>query len=224
MRAVDWLFRPQCAACSAPVEPFCESCRATLVELGAACPGCAEPGEGTCRRCATTPLGLDGVVAPWRFGGALATAIRTLKFKGVTRCARTLAPMWAPVLAAARGDDALVVPIPLHWRRRLRRGFDQAWLLAEQACAFAELPPPLPLLHRTRATPAQTRLEGDERRTNLDRAFAVVAPSLVANRPIVLVDDVVTTGATFAAAARALRAAGATRVVGVALARGGSDE
>src|SRR5439155_10607534 len=82
-RMIDWMFRPQCAACGSAAATLCDACRASLVELGPACPRCAEPtGEraATCARCAADPPPLDGVAAPWRFGGQLASAIRRLKF------------------------------------------------------------------------------------------------------------------------------------------------
>jgi ComF family protein len=168
-----------------------------------------------CRRCVREPLALDLVVAPWRFGGQLASAIRRLKFTGATHIARALAPLWAPVLAAA-ARDAIVVPVPLHWRRRLRRGYDHTWLLATHACAAAGLARPEPLLRRIKHAPAQSTLPASARRANVQGAFvarSAVPPS------VVLVDDVVTTGSTLHAAASALRAAGAREVIGVALAR-----
>src|SRR6185295_12165398 len=131
-RMIDWIFRPQCAACGAPAVTLCSACSASLVELGPACPRCAEPtGEcaALCPRCAARPLPLERVVAPWRFGGQLASAIRRLKFASRAHIARDVAPLWAPALAAAVAErDALVVPVPLHWRRRLVRGYDHAWL------------------------------------------------------------------------------------------------
>jgi ComF family protein len=112
------------------------------------------------------------------------------------------------------------VPVPLHWRRRFTRGFDQAWLLAVHACAFAGLARPLPALVRTHAARPQRVLSGAERRANLAGAFALRVPAAqIAGRRIVLVDDVVTTGSTLAAAAQPLRDAGAREIIGVALAR-----
>jgi ComF family protein len=221
---MDWLFRPQCAACGAGAVTLCLACRASLVELGPACPGCAEPtGERavTCRRCAVDPLPLDRVVAPWWFGGQLAQAIRRLKFANRAHIARDVAPLWAPVLAAAVAErDAVVVPVPLHWRRRWGRGYDHAWLLARHACALAGVAPPVRALRRVRHAPAQSTLPAAERAANVSGAFAAVGPGApVAGRAVVLTDDVMTTGATLAAAARALRRAGAASITALVIAR-----
>jgi ComF family protein len=223
---MDWIFRPQCAACGAPATPLCAACSASLVELGPACPRCAEPtGEHavTCRRCAVDPLPLDRVVAAWRFGGQLASAIRRLKFGNRAHISRDVAPLWAPVLAAAVAErDAIVVPVPLHWRRRWTRGYDHAWLLARHACALAGIAAPVRALRRICHGPAQSTLPAAERARNVQGAFAARSAGAIAGRAVVLIDDVMTTGATLAAAARPLRRAGATSVTALVLARASS--
>lgn len=201
---LPWLFRPQCAACGELSEdPLCGACSLSLVEAADH---------------AHRPFPLDRMIAPWRFGGALAIAIRRLKFTGATHVARTLAPLWAPVLAAAVGETGgIVVPVPLHWRRRFQRGFDQTWLLARHACALAGIAAPVSALRRLYAAPPQSTLPAIDRAANVDGAFALRAE--LAGRAVILIDDVVTTGATLAAAAEPLRAAGVETIIGIALAR-----
>jgi ComF family protein len=223
---LDFVFRPQCVACTRPADAICEDCACTLLELATCCEKCAEPiSEGTrCIRCRFAPPPIDRIVAAWRFGGAIAIAIRRLKFTGGTHVARAVAPLWSPLVAAAASEDgAVVVPIPLHWTRRFVRGYDHAWHLALHACADAGIAPPVPALARIRGGPAQSTLDQAARRDNLRDAFIVRLPAAVRGRPVVLLDDVVTTAATIGAAARPLFAAGATRVIGVALARATSS-
>jgi ComF family protein len=228
---LDLLFAPRCGACGtdgAPRDPLCPPCAATLVELGPACPRCAEPQAAppslVCARCRRAPLPLAGIVAPWRYGGALADALRRLKFTGHTHVARTIAPLVAPYLAAATRIAAvdLVVPIPLHWWRRTRRGFDQAALLAGAADRHSPLGAPIVHpLRRRRSTAPQSALPAAARAPNVAGAFVVAGrhAAAIAGRRVLVFDDVVTTGATMAAAARALRAAGAGEVIGFAVAR-----
>jgi ComF family protein len=110
------------------------------------------------------------------------------------------------------------VPVPLHRRRLAQRGYNQAGLLAREWGRRLGLPVRPGALRRTRATAAQAELPGRERRRNVAGAFRARG---VTGRPVVLVDDVVTSGATVEAAAEALLAAGATEVRVLAVARAG---
>ncbi|RMH44971.1 MAG: ComF family protein [Deltaproteobacteria bacterium] len=227
---LDVLYPPRCAACDVPLAgraALCAACELSLYPLGPACPRCAEPLAGavsvTCRRCTLAPPPFDRVVAPYRFGGELARAIRRFKFAGRPDLARALAPLYVPAwaLAAARERIDVAVPVPLHWRRQARRGYNQAHLLAGEAARVARLPVDAVALRRVRATAPQAGLSAGERAGNVDRAFAVPDRHRrrIAGRRVLLVDDVVTTGATARAAARALVAAGAEGVVVACLAR-----
>lgn len=228
--ALSTLFVPRCAACEARVEPpapLCAACATTVDELGPACPRCGEPQAAPpaveCARCRAGRWPLEAMVAPWRYGGELGRSLRRLKFARRHEIARALAPLYAPFLLAAveAGAIDLIVPIPLHWRRLAARGFNQSEALARHARAAAGCAAPLDTraLRRVRNTSPQTHLDGDARRLNLLDAFAVPRPARVAGRRVLLVDDVVATGATMAAAAAALTASGAAGVVGFAFAR-----
>ncbi len=168
-------------------------------------------------------LDLDGlpVVAARATGADLVAVVAAWKYHGVRGLAWPLAELLVPAartLERRLGGAALLVPVPLHRRRRRRRGFDQAAQLT--ALLGASLGwPHAALLRRVRSTPQQARLAGDERRRrNLARSCRAggridAAPTL----PVVLVDDIVTSGATLAEAARALAAAGRPAAAGLAL-------
>ena len=196
---LDLVFAPACAACDALVPerlPFCAGCAASIDP--------APPGE---------------VVAPYLFGGELATALRRLKFQGRREVARAIAPLLGPALAEAAAGCDLLVPVPLHRRRLRQRGYNQTALILRHARRYAGLPVDPLSLRRVRSTPPQTGLDRAARRRNVEGAFAVVRPGRIAGRAVLLCDDVVTTGATLAAASAALRAAGAARVACFSVAR-----
>lgn len=227
---LDLLFVPHCAACDVRVDPgapLCEPCSASLYELGSACPRCAEPIEGprsvVCARCLTRPPPFVAAHAPFRYGGELARALHRLKYDGRPDIARSLAPLVRPGLrrAVAESGAEVAVPVPLHWRRLSARGFNQAALLLRHAARGLGLEIDALSLRRVRATATQSSLRASERAGNVAGAFAVVRRrrSRLAGRRVLLVDDVMTTGATMAACARALVAAGAREVIAFCAAR-----
>jgi ComF family protein len=156
------------------------------------------------------------------FAGSLSVAVRRWKLGREPALTRPLAELLAPSLAkiAQAGQVDALVPVPLHPRRLREREFNQASLLARAARRLAGSRVPVEeLLDRRLDTPPQHHLPAGERRANVRRAFVVPRPAAVKGRRIVLVDDVVTTGATVDACTRALLAARAARVDVLALAR-----
>jgi ComF family protein len=125
----------------------------------------------------------------------------------------------APWLQPLLQGPALIVPVPLHPRREVRRGFNQASLIARELARATGLRLGEGVLVRRVDTPAQTGLPARARRHNVARAFAVRRASALSGRRVLLVDDVVTTGATVRSCARALREAGATQVSVLSMAR-----
>ncbi|MBM3776718.1 MAG: ComF family protein [Acidimicrobiia bacterium] len=231
------MLAPRCAACDAQLDsptggPVCADCWAAVRPIPAPwCDRCGDPlttwrtiGDEppACTACRHAPGVVDRSRAAGAYDGRLRSVIHALKYDGRSGLARPLAARMQ-----AAGQDVLagatcVVPVPLHPWRRLRRGFNQASELSRHLG--------LPVVHalwRIRATSQQTGLTAAGRRRNVHGAF-VLSPWLrtrrardrwIAGRPVVLVDDVRTTGATIEACARVLKAAGAAEVRALTAAR-----
>ena len=154
--------------------------------------------------------------SPYAYGGALADALRLLKFSARTDLGAPLGRLLAPSVAdcAARLEAPLVVPVPLSRRRLAQRGYNQAALIALAAARGVRTE----LLFRVRDTPSQIGLSAAQRREALRGAFAA-APRAFAGRDVIVIDDVMTTGATLAACADALHQGGARRIVALTVAR-----
>jgi len=221
---LDLLYPPRCAACgdglgSSADEPFCAVCREAVDRVPSGCERCGAPGpDATCGACLAAPPAFLSCRAGGLLGGPLADAIHAFKYRDRPALARPLGAWLATRLELPAA--ALVAPIPLARRRRLARGYDQAALLARSLCRAGGWRDRLALglLVRARETPPQVGRSRAARRANVDGAFRANARA-VEGRVIVLVDDVVTTGATAAAAAEAVLAAGAAEVHVAALAR-----
>ncbi|HEY3497336.1 MAG TPA: phosphoribosyltransferase family protein [Polyangiaceae bacterium] len=202
---LDVLAPRECAACGVPLttgEAFCGACGR---------PRSVAPGE-----VAGVPLWVAGAYEP-----PLSLAIGRFKFERHAELAPRLAALLASSLSAlalAPGD--VFVPVPLHPRRLVERGFDQAALLAAALARATRTRFAPRLLERARATEQQARLGRDERSANVGGAFRPRARAPAGR--VVLVDDVVTTGATIGACIAALEGAGCKMAGAVALARAGS--
>ena len=197
--------------------PACAGCEAAVSGRAALCPRC-DAALPRLREPLVPAPPLAACVAAVEFRGAVETWIHRFKYPapglaGLDPGALAVARAWiAEAGARAEGPPDLVVPVPLHPRRLRQRGFNPAGLLARAAARAHRVRVDPTALYRLRDTPSQTGLDRRQRRANLRDAFA--ARRRVPAR-VWLVDDVVTTGATLAEAARALRAAGARRVIGV---------
>jgi ComF family protein len=216
---LELVYPPRCAACGEPgPEPFCATCAEAILPVPPGCARCGLPGQDlTCGACLAGPPAFDAVRAGGLFGGPLADAIHAFKYGERPALARPLGAWLAARVPLPAG--AAVVSVPLGRARRIERGYDQAALLADALARSAGAGGRRlrGALRRTRETPPQVGRSREERARNVADAFAATAA--VSGRDLVLVDDVVTTGATADGAAAALRRAGARSVTVVALAR-----
>lgn len=173
--------------------------------------------DGRCHVCQGGEPGFHEAYTFGLYEGALRDLVHLLKYQQMKPLARRLGEMLNAALPEGRSYDA-VVPVPLHWRRRWTRGFNQCALLAAEVGRRRAIPVVEPV-RRIRPTSSQTGLTDDQRRRNVASAFRVMNGKPVDGRRIVLVDDVMTTGATASACAMALRRAGARSVTLLTLAR-----
>lgn len=181
------------------------------------------PRSAQCADCRVPSPTIHQCLSVWSYQPPIDAVMQGLKFRHLPYLSRHLGGAVTHHLKDHLDDledlDA-VVPVPLHWRRRLQRGFDQTHLLAQSVARNLSLPL-RPVLHRRRATSAQSRLSRAARQRNLQQAFSprLGACSKVRDRHLLLVDDVVTTGATLMAAGTALQALCPYRITAITVAR-----
>lgn len=222
--AREVLLPAMCPACREPVEKgggLCASCWSRLSFITpplcerTGLPFAFDPGEAMLSRAAMAdPPAWDRARAAVRFGDVARDLVHQLKYGDRLDLAPLLSRfMWVAGEQMLQDADALV-PVPLHWTRLWRRRFNQAAVLAQGISKISGVPVELEAVKRVRRTPAQVGLDKADRRRNVDAAFAVSdeARGRIHGRKLVLVDDVLTTGATLDALARALSRAGAARV------------
>ena len=222
--ALDLLFPPLCPVCRELLgegrrDPLCGRCWQRMSRINP--PWC---------RCCGLPLAIDGLCgacrarrprfayarAAARYGDVVREAIHAFKFGGRRTLAAPLGDLLAGLgLAALPGAPPdLIIPVPLHRRRERDRGYNQALLLARRLEQHWQVPVAVGVLARAAATAPQADLDAAARRRNVRGAFVVREPAAVTGRHVIVVDDVLTTGATVGECARCLTRAGAA-VVGV---------
>lgn len=225
------LLPARCLGCGEPLAAsthlgLCICCRGKLAPAGrTVCAVCAGPLDAfdpppgyRCGACREQPPAFDRLLALWTYRPPLDAVVQGLKFRRLDYLGKHLADALAEGLGEKLDGFDGVVPVPLHWRRRLVRGYNQAERIARPLAGRLGLPL-LPALRRSRSTPPQTSLGKSGRLTNLRRAFRVPRAGRVQGLRLLLVDDVATTGATLDAASAALRQAGAAGVTAVVAAR-----
>jgi len=229
---LDFVYPRRCMACGADLydrdtEHLCAACWAGVEPLGERkCPRCAAAQgpyaeQDECLACKGWSLHFRGATAFGHYEGPMRELIRRFKYH---RCSFLTGPLGQllsrQIEREAFADELeVVVPVPLHWRRRLERGFNQSELLAREVARELHLPLAARAMVRTRFTPPQAQLDSAARRRNLTDAFRVRQPERIRGKTVLLIDDVMTTCSTQAECAKTLRAAGARRVVAAAVAR-----
>ena len=240
--AIERLLPAACPACKEPLPGInraglCAACWESIRPVESPlCPRCGisatSPFPGVrvedrpCGRCLRRPPAFDGARCALVFEGAVRTLLHLFKFDDRRDLARPLSRALLSALPPGEPVD-LVAAVPLHWTRHLARGYNQAALLARRIARARRVPFASGLLVKRRRTPDQFRLDAASRRRNVQGVFAVRrcwsrrrgGTKPLAGRCVLLVDDVLTTGATAEACARALKAAGAARVFVIAVAR-----
>lgn len=228
-RGLDALFPPRCAGCGAFGEFLCPTCLAAMPRAQPPrCPACwmpvlspaKRPGGGDlCRRCRRHPPAFEAARCPFVYETAARTAVHALKYEGVSAIGGAMAREMAGCLEEWGPPAAAVVPVPLTGARRRSRGYNQSQALARELSKLTGLTLVGGLLQRRKAAPPQARAADESaRRANVAEAFAA-RPGAESAGPLLLVDDVMTSGATLDACARALRAAGHGPIFALTFAR-----
>lgn len=226
-RLLDLVFPPRCVSCNAFGAFICSGCQATMTAAGGArCPTCWMPRRAggaresahPCGRCRHTAPAFNAVRAVYVYEGPARDAVHALKYRGVSAVAREMASSMATALQAWSPLVTVVMPVPIAGHRRRLRGYNQTELLAAEVARDSRLPLVRRALRKCLSTAPQVQQPDEEaRRRNVAGSFNC------RGRPpaggVLLIDDVITTGATLDACARVLLNAGSGPVFALTFAR-----
>jgi len=223
-QAIDWIYPPRCAGCSAPGFRFCASCasRVKTIDQGKVCPLCGvpQPTSEVCPECRSYTPAFTAVRSWGLYEGTLREAIHHLKYRSDLGVSEELARPLSALIKALGWQVDLIAPVPLSQKRLRSRGYNQASMLARWVAMTNGIPFHPAALDRSKDTISQVGLSGEERRKNVIGAFTA-SKAAVSGKSILIIDDVTTTGATMQACSLALREGGADRIYGLTLARAG---
>ncbi|PKB72595.1 MAG: hypothetical protein BZY75_06140 [SAR202 cluster bacterium Io17-Chloro-G7] len=218
--ALDLLLPMSCAGCGKEGKFLCHDCVAGLPLLKKPyCSLCASPGQSPhCSWCRELTPAFEGVRAPFLFDGAIRSAVYAFKYRGIKSAAPELGQLLADYLKQQPLVGDVLVPVPLHSRRLRHRGYNQSTLLAKELGKLTGIRVEPGLLTRNKDAIAQVHTTTKiQRRDNVAGSF--FCTSDLSNKPVIIVDDVATTGSTLSACAAALKESGASSVWGLVLAR-----
>lgn len=224
-RLINFVFPERCLGCGRlNPEPWCGSCQGDVQELHSPlCAVCGSSGGGPlCSDCTRSRRHFEWARSVYHYEGSLRQIILQYKYYDCRRLAPVLAGCLEPLLQRAMADGAeVIVPIPSEPLRRWRRGFNPPGLIALEAGKMAGLKVLSSALRRRWGGRPQVSLRGEARRVNMAGQFSIWDGAGLSGRRIILLDDVMTIGATCSEAAAILKEGGAAEVFAVTVARGG---
>lgn len=222
MRLLDLVFPESCLECHKGNSYICTGCLARVRLAKPICPECKKASiDGQIHTKCSKKFGINGLATIWEYEGVIRKAILALKYKYSLEVGRGLADVFMHYLENYKfliPEGAALVPIPIYWYRKNKRGFNQSTEIGKKIADIFDLEFAPDLLIRNKSTRPQVELKGDERRQNLKGVFSV-NPRIDIPKTVLLFDDVFTTGSTLHEAAKVLKRFGAEKVWGLTIAR-----
>lgn len=223
---LDLFFPIYCLGCEREKIWLCENCFKKIpLNSKSECPFCQKPSffGRTCQKCQNKNLnGL--IIASDYQNELLKKIIFSFKYKFIKELSSYLGELLISALKnhplISSIESFVIIPVPLHWRRKKWRGFNQSELLAKKIEEYFSIPLFEKILIRKKHTKPQVKLKEKERKENIKNAFTIENPCAILNKKIILIDDVSTTGATLEECSKVLKKAGAKEIWGLVLARG----